>query len=318
MSKGKQCVNGSQQNIYIQRVNLVLDHIYDHLSEELSLKTLADVAGFSEYHFHRIFKVVTGETVNQMVWRARVENGANLLRADQTMQVSDAAIQCGFETLAGFSRAFKARFGIPPTSWDRHTRLQSEQRVLEEHFPSYHITELQEYHEQFNVHFRHIKAQQLAYIRVYEPYLMDDRIGRAYQRLIDWFLACGGQLENTTLYGMSMDDRDITPEKLCRFDWCLCVPDGWTGDDEISMRHLPACQVAVVTMDGGDLQNEDRIWQYLWRYWLPRSNYTPIDLPAMEIYHRFPHELDQHTDGWWDRYYMDCGIPVAKLSNGQR
>jgi len=70
-------------------------------------------------------------------------------------------------------------------------------------------------------------------------------------------------------------------------------------------------------MDGGDLRLEDQMWQYLWRYWLPRSNYRPSDLPAMEIYHRFPHKLDRHADGWWDRYHMDCAIPVARFEHDE-
>ncbi|GAB4524169.1 MAG: AraC family transcriptional regulator [Anaerolineae bacterium] len=302
-----------QQYIYLQRVNLVLDYINTHLCDELTLKKLADVAGFSEYHFHRIFKAVTEETVSQVVWRTRVERGAALLRADKNLQISDAAIRCGFDSLAGFSRAFKTRFGLSPTQWDRQTRLQDEERILDEHFPVYHIADLQSCDEHFDVHFRHLEAQQLAYIRVYEPFLIDGRISNAYQRLINWYLACGGRLEDTTLYGMSMDDRDITPEHLCRFDWCLRVPDHWTGDDEISVRYMPSCKVAAVTMDGGDLRLEDRIWQYLWRHWLPRSNYKPIDLPAMEIYKTLPHRLDRQADGWWDHFYLDCAIPVTRL-----
>ena len=76
------------------------------------------------------------------------------------------------------------------------------------------------------------------------------------------------------MYGMSMDDRDITPEALCRFDWCLRIPDSWDGDDDINVRELPACLLVSVTMEGDNLQTEDRIWQFLWRYWLPHSDYS--------------------------------------------
>ncbi len=300
----------AQQNIYLARVNLVLDYIATHLDGDLSLKTLAAVAGFSEYHFHRIFKSVTGETLNQFVWRVRVERGAVLLRADPRLSVSAAAARCGFTSLAGFSRAFKARFALAPTQWDRQARLQNEPRVLGDGFPTYHQNALQGCDEQFTVRVREIPAQTLAYVRVYDSYRVDGRISAAYAQLMAWYRAQGGQIDDTTLYGMSMDDRDITPEALCRFDWCLRVPDHWQGDGMVSMRRLPACTVAGVTMNGGDLRTEDQTWQYLWRHWLPRSAYQPAPLPAMEIYHRLP----QQPEGGWDTLFLDCAIPVVRLA----
>ena len=48
---------------YARRVNRVVDHVREHLAEELSLAVLARLAAFSPFHFHRIFRAVTGETV---------------------------------------------------------------------------------------------------------------------------------------------------------------------------------------------------------------------------------------------------------------
>ncbi|MDJ0752613.1 MAG: AraC family transcriptional regulator [Ardenticatenaceae bacterium] len=304
-------VNDTQQNIYIQRVNGVLDYITTHPVDELSLKTLAGVAGFSEFHFHRIFKAVVGETLNQFVWRVRIERGANLLRANPDMQISDAAAACGFTSLAGFSRAFKTRFGRSPARWDRQTRLQNEPAA--ETPPVYQVTELQSCSQEFAVTFREMPAQRLAYIRVHDAYSDANRIEDAYCRLLDWFTARGGNLKDTTLFGMSQDDPDITPVELCRFDWCLRVPDFWQGDEAVTIRDFPACLLATIEMDGHDIQMEDRIWKYFWRAWLPHSQYQPRNLPAMEIYRRFPHEVADQTGGWWDKFYMDCAVPVERL-----
>jgi DNA gyrase inhibitor GyrI len=72
------------------------------------------------------------------------------------------------------------------------------------------------------------------------------------------------------------------------------------------MIDFPACQVATVRCVG-DLAQEDRAFQYLFRHWLPRSRYQPANLPAMEIYRRQPVELG------WERYDMDCAVPVELL-----
>jgi DNA gyrase inhibitor GyrI len=57
----------------------------------------------------------------------------------------------------------------------------------------------------------------------------------------------------------------------------------------------------------GDLVQADRVIQYLFRYWLPRSRYQPANLPGMEIYRRQPAELG------WKTYDLDMAVPVVPL-----
>ncbi len=299
-----------QENIYVQCVNRVLDYIYTHIDDDLSLISLADIAGFSEFHFHRIFKSVVGETLNQFVWRVRLERGASIMRANPHKSVSDVALDCGFTSLAGYSRAFKARFGLSPKQWDRKTPLQGE-KFSDSNLPSYHITDLQRDEKQFDVTIRNLPQQHLAYIRVHDSYKNDGRIQSAYHKLVAWYQAQGGHLDNTTLYGMSMDDPDITPLERCRFDWCLTIPADWIVHGDISTRILPACTIAVVSIIGGDLTLEDQILKYMWRCWMPNSRYQPADLPGMEIYHRLP--TMPNSTASWDTLYLDCAIPVTHL-----
>ena len=57
---------------YTARINRVIDYIERHLDEPLRLDTLARVANFSPYHFHRIFAALMGETLNQFIHRVRL------------------------------------------------------------------------------------------------------------------------------------------------------------------------------------------------------------------------------------------------------
>lgn len=105
---------------------------------------------------------------------------------------------------------------------------------------------------------------------------------------------------------MSQDDPDITPTENCRFDWCIAVPESWSIRGDISERDFPACQVAAIHTNG-DLHLLDKAWQYLWRFWLPRSRYQPDNLPAIEIYRRLPLELG------WETFDMWCALPIIAL-----
>lgn len=58
---------------YVQRVNRVIDHIVDNLVDPLRLDTVAEIACFSPFHFHRVFKQLMGETINEFVGRLHCE-----------------------------------------------------------------------------------------------------------------------------------------------------------------------------------------------------------------------------------------------------
>ena len=65
---------------YARRIDQVIDHLRLNLHRPVKLAELAQVACFSEFHFHRIFGAVCGETVNTFTGRLRVEKAARLLR----------------------------------------------------------------------------------------------------------------------------------------------------------------------------------------------------------------------------------------------
>ncbi len=295
-----------QENIYLQRINVVVNYVREHLTDDLSLATLAQVAHFSPFHFHRIFRAVTGETVNDLIVRMRLERAAALLRSSPHMSVLDAALACGFASASNFSRTFKKYYGTSARNWDRQRNLNdSKNRKVFEAFTKYTTDMLSEFDQQFDVQIRELPEQPLAYIRVANAF-QSGQIPHAYERLLQWYTACGDNPLERTLYGMAQDDPDITPIELCCYDWCLPAPHQRISNSEISYRTFPQCQIAFIRCTG-DIHLVDRVWQYLFRYWLPRSRYQPDNLPALEIYHRQPAVLG------WEQYDIDCAIPIISL-----
>lgn len=95
----------------------VLEHIDQQLDEPLELDALAAVANFSPFHFHRLFTAWMGETLGDYVRRRRLEVGAMRLVAQPRLSVLQVALSVGFGSAEAFARAFKFRFGAPPTAW---------------------------------------------------------------------------------------------------------------------------------------------------------------------------------------------------------
>jgi AraC family transcriptional regulator len=300
----------AQENLYIQRINAVIDHVRENLTEDLSLETLARVAGFSPFHFHRLFKSITAETLNDMVMRLRLERAAALLRSTPELSITDAAFESGFKSVSVFSRVFKRQYGLNARQWDRQSPLKNNSKngqVLAS-FPRYTLEKLSDFAKQdeFEVHIRSLPEQRLAYIRVYDSYSKFSRVSDAYYSLVRWYQQRDGKLEDTTLYGMSQDDPEVTPLRLCRFDWCLRVPADWQAEGNVNMMTFPACRVAIIRCLGG-IEQEYKALQYLFRYWFPRSRFQPANLPGMEIYRRQTAELG------WETFDIDCAVPVVAL-----
>lgn len=102
------------------RLNRVLEHINENLSDNLELSVLAEVAGVNLYHFARAFKQSTGESPHQYVLRRRIEQAKELLRHPQ-LSVIEASARTGFVDQSHFSKVFRRIVGIAPSEFRNNT-----------------------------------------------------------------------------------------------------------------------------------------------------------------------------------------------------
>jgi len=89
-----------------------LSYIESHLDEELSLDRVAGTAYYSPYHFHRLFRRFTGQSLAEYIRRLRLESASVLLRSGRG--VTETALASGYWTHEAFTRAFRRRFGRSP------------------------------------------------------------------------------------------------------------------------------------------------------------------------------------------------------------
>src|ERR1700679_1931891 len=105
------------RDVYLDRMHRVTAYIDQHLDQYLDLETLAEVAHFSPFHFHRLFSALMGETLGAYLRRRRCEVGATRLLAQPRIPVLHIALGVGFGSAEAFTHAFGARFGCSPTTW---------------------------------------------------------------------------------------------------------------------------------------------------------------------------------------------------------
>ncbi|HVT11264.1 MAG TPA: helix-turn-helix domain-containing protein [Fimbriimonadaceae bacterium] len=103
---------------YVAAISRVLAYVQKHLDEELTPHRLANVACFSQHHFHRIFRAVVGESVMDHVRRLRLERAAYRLKTSQE-SVGRIALDAGYGAQEAFTRMFQACFGLAPRAYRR-------------------------------------------------------------------------------------------------------------------------------------------------------------------------------------------------------
>lgn len=100
---------------YRQIIQDSLDYIEENLKAELTASELAERAGFSLFHYYRLFQSATGLPVMQYILRRRLLHGIYAIGCGSTG--IDAAFCCGFDTYAGFYKAFRREFGCTPSAF---------------------------------------------------------------------------------------------------------------------------------------------------------------------------------------------------------
>lgn len=99
-----------------QRVQNVVSHIEEHFGETCALRTLADIAGLSRFHFVRVFGAVVGQSPNQYLINTRMRAAADKLIATKT-PIAQIAFDVGFNDISHFYACFRETFACTPRQW---------------------------------------------------------------------------------------------------------------------------------------------------------------------------------------------------------
>lgn len=103
------------------RIHTIIDYMRAHLGKEISLNTLAEIAGCTSYHIIRLFKETVGMSPHAYLIQLRLEKARELIDEGET--ITDAALNAGFSDQSHLTRRFKKRFGITPGKYEAQKLL---------------------------------------------------------------------------------------------------------------------------------------------------------------------------------------------------
>ena len=256
-------------NDYIQRINKVVAYINDHLDESLDLKTLAEVAALSEFHFHRVFKALKGESIGAHISRLRIEAAARLLRYS-ALSIEDIAFNIGYEAPAALSKAFKNQYGITPTQYRTNKDIYIMKKEIINPDLALKAPKIME-----------LEPKNLIYVALTGEYGTLD-YGKAYEQL--WAVVKSQKLFTKGIESIcvSYDDPKITEASLQRSEICLSIHKPAHPEGEVSFKTLAGGKYAVFFYQGS-YTHLSAVYDAAMR-WVIDSEYEIREEPTFEKY----------------------------------
>lgn len=278
----------STQKLYETRLLRVLVYIQRNLDEELPLEDLARVAHFSPYHFHRIFRGIVGESLQEHIRRLRLERAAQRLKHSDR-RVLEIALEAGFQTHESFTRAFRAVLGCSPSEFRSANGVPVQS-------PGIHYRDDGDLQTasmfsggtMMDVKIERLESLHVAFVRHVGPY---HEVHEAWEKVCARLGKEGLIGPESRFVGVCYDDPEVTPPEKIRYDACVTVGDDFTPEGEVGVQTLPGGEFAVVTHTG-PYERLNQTYAALFGQWLPHSGRELRSEPSLEFYLNDPEGTD--------------------------
>ncbi|WP_286264909.1 AraC family transcriptional regulator [Thalassotalea atypica] len=299
---------------YQQRIQNAVMFIEQHLTQPIGLEEVAKASHFSPFHFHRVFKGMMNETLNNFIVRRRIEMAANMLLVQRKKPITEIALHCGFSSSANFSKAFKLHFGFSPSQIRSPQSAQS--AVIG--------NTLKKYGKTFNPHDMYPKVsasageQSISGVDICVEQMPENTIctlasngGYApaalfdtWDRLMNWGEQHGIPSAQQFRFAFCYDNPAITPVDKCRYEAAIVIDQHIEVPSPFVKSTFP-CGTYARFYIKGTMEQVNDLQLALYSQWLPMSGYEPDNLPLLERYLN-----DARIDGFLE---LELMLKVKKL-----
>lgn len=296
---------------YKKRIIRIIQYIEDHLDTELSLEKVAEIGAYSPFHFHRIFKLIIGETLQNYVIRKKIEKSALHLALRKGMNIKEIYMELGFANHSVFNKTFKKYYGKSPSEFRRsapesfHKILQIESKdgQVDTVFHQY-ICNVENL---LNWRTMNLKIEVIDGKKMYLASVMSlglAGIEPSYNTLIDW--AKKKHLfpkENVKMISVYHDSFKITPPDKVRIHACMLLDQPLKEQEgEVFPETIEAGKF-IVGSGEVTLKDFEQCWASLF-LWMNENHYSFRKAFPFEIYHS---NFKEHPEG---KMFVDFCIPI--------
>lgn len=293
---------------YKNRINRVFEFIDKNLESDLSLNAVSEIAFFSSFHFHRVFKFVTEQTLHEYVKRRRIEKSASDL-LHKNITATEIAHKYGFSDNSSYSRAFKKYFGVSPTEFknqnpNRFSKIRQLKSKNGQEYPDYEkyicvINNLKKWIKMnAKIEIKEMSKMDLAYVSSIGPHNLEN----AYGKLMQWATPKGLMNDQTKMITVYHDSFKVTEADKVRMSASILLDKAAETNGEIGLTTIEAGKFIVGSFEIG-LNEFEKSWTGLF-VWMNENGYKKADREPFEIYYN---NFNEHPER---KAIVDFCIPI--------
>ncbi|KXH83350.1 AraC family transcriptional regulator [Chryseobacterium kwangjuense] len=294
-----------------KRIIKAIRYIDSHLDADLSLEKIAEVAMYSSFHFHRIFKLITGETLQNYIIRKKTEKSAFYLAVKKEMEIKDIYLDLGFSNHSVFSKTFKKYYGIAPSvfrnsapeTFHKIVQVQSKNGQKDTVFSQYicKVDNLLNWTKMnLKTEVKQLPEMNLAAVMS----LGIANVEPSYNVLIDW--AKKKQLfprEHVKMISVYHDSFKVTPPEKVRIHACMLLDEELEKTEGLIFPETIHAGKFIVGSGEVTLEDFEQSWVALF-LWMNEHHYSMRKAFPFEVYHS---NFKEHPEG---KMIVDFCIPV--------
>lgn len=115
-----------------ESVNQAIAYIMEHIEEEITIEQVAEHCHFSKYHFSRMFKQATNESLYSFIKRRKIEQSAFRIKVERDKKITDIGYDYGYSP-SNFSTAFHQYYEVSPVVFRKQINEYSMSYPYNEH-----------------------------------------------------------------------------------------------------------------------------------------------------------------------------------------
>ncbi len=264
---------------YRNRINQVIKTIIRHpeglADEDWTTSRLAGLAGISAFHFHRIFRALTGETMFAFLQRRRLLRALELMH-ERRFTLTEIALDCGFDSGSSLSRAFRNQLHCSPTQY-----LKQQTPPL---LPPPRPRAIRG--EKMPVTIRETIPRTALIVE--RKGMIDQNFnqaaGTAFRVLTSEIKHANAWPAIRECFGMCPDEAALVPDAQARYQAGFFYEGPLPAmSDEVQRVTIPGGRWAV-SLHQGSYETLWQSWNRFYRDWLPTSDCVARDAAPFEIY----------------------------------
>src|SRR4030042_3890083 len=284
---------------YITKIQRSIDYIEDNITNDLKLNEIAKEACFSLFHFHRIFFILTGNSLKDYIRKRRLSLAGKELISSSS-KVIDLALKYGYKTPESFTKAFKKMFSLSPAQMTRNgwnNALYFERLKLLKNKGG-------------NIMLNHKILEKNSFKIIGKELIVSTENGENFKLIPKFWEKCMedgtldilGKIKNKpketahACLGLCMDFKNQDNKNYFSYLICVEVNDFSFIPVGMETRTIPKQKYAVFTAKGKMPESIQKTTKEINQSWFPKSGYERADGADFELYDERSNENNDNTE----------------------